>query len=142
MLNPDPMLVTLLTATVNAGASDLHLSVGRPATVRRDGDLVPFEGVPVLEQADEGTVFLDEIGEMTPALQAKLLRFLEEKAFRRVGGGSGAGLSADDDASPSPASAGRRLSSVGGGRSLWAGASAGGAGPWQPWPGGDRRRPA
>src|SRR5262245_7992385 len=38
------------------------------------------------EQADEGTVFLDEIGEMTPALQAKLLRFLEEKAFRRVGG--------------------------------------------------------
>jgi DNA-binding NtrC family response regulator len=40
----------------------------------------------LLEQADEGTVFLDEIGEMTPALQAKLLRFLEEKAFRRVGG--------------------------------------------------------
>jgi two-component system, NtrC family, response regulator AtoC len=40
----------------------------------------------LFEQADEGTVFLDEIGEMTPALQAKLLRFLEEKAFRRVGG--------------------------------------------------------
>ena len=40
----------------------------------------------LLEQADEGTVFLDEIGEMVPALQAKLLRFLEEKAFRRVGG--------------------------------------------------------
>lgn len=42
----------------------------------------------LLEQADEGTVFLDEIGEMTPALQAKLLRFLEDKAFRRVGGSS------------------------------------------------------
>ena len=42
----------------------------------------------LLEQADEGTVFLDEIGEMTPVLQAKLLRFLEEKAFRRVGGSS------------------------------------------------------
>ena len=42
----------------------------------------------LLEQADEGTVFLDEIGEMTPALQAKLLRFLEEKMFRRVGGSS------------------------------------------------------
>jgi two-component system response regulator AtoC len=40
----------------------------------------------LLEQADGGTVFLDEIAEMTPALQAKLLRFLEEKAFRRVGG--------------------------------------------------------
>jgi two-component system, NtrC family, response regulator AtoC len=40
----------------------------------------------LLEQADEGTVFLDEIGEMLPILQAKLLRFLEEKAFRRVGG--------------------------------------------------------
>jgi DNA-binding NtrC family response regulator len=40
----------------------------------------------LFEQADEGTVFLDEIGEMTPAVQAKILRFLEEKAFRRVGG--------------------------------------------------------
>jgi transcriptional regulator with PAS, ATPase and Fis domain len=31
-------------------------------------------------------VFLDEIGEMVPGLQAKLLRFLEEKSFKRVGG--------------------------------------------------------
>jgi len=58
MFNPDPMLVTLLDATVKAGASDLHLSVGRPATVRKDGDLLPFEGVPVLEAADvERVVF-------------------------------------------------------------------------------------
>jgi len=40
----------------------------------------------LFEQADGGTVFLDEIGEMVPALQSKLLRFLEEKAFKRVGG--------------------------------------------------------
>jgi two-component system response regulator AtoC len=40
----------------------------------------------LLESADGGTVFLDEIGEMVPALQAKLLRFLEEKGFKRVGG--------------------------------------------------------
>jgi two-component system, NtrC family, response regulator AtoC len=40
----------------------------------------------LFELADGGTVFLDEVGEMVPALQAKLLRFLEEKAFKRVGG--------------------------------------------------------
>jgi twitching motility protein PilT len=42
------MLVSLLNATVNSGASDLHLTVGRPATARRDGTLVSFENVPVL----------------------------------------------------------------------------------------------
>lgn len=40
----------------------------------------------LFEQGASGTVFLDEIGEMSPILQAKLLRFLEEKSFRRVGG--------------------------------------------------------
>ena len=40
----------------------------------------------LLEQARGGTLFLDEIGDMEPALQAKLLRVLEEKRFRRVGG--------------------------------------------------------
>ena len=38
------------------------------------------------ELADKGTIFLDEIGELPPALQVKLLQVLEEKAFVRVGG--------------------------------------------------------
>nr|WP_237544346.1 sigma-54-dependent transcriptional regulator [Pseudomonas syringae]MBL3837434.1 sigma-54-dependent transcriptional regulator [Pseudomonas syringae pv. theae] len=40
----------------------------------------------LMELANQGTVFLDEIGEMSPYLQAKLLRFLNDGSFRRVGG--------------------------------------------------------
>lgn len=47
------------------------------ATARRAGRF---------EQADGGTLFLDEVGEMSPALQAKLLRVIEEREFQRVGG--------------------------------------------------------
>ena len=45
---------------------------------RRDGKFV---------QADGGTMFLDEIGEMSPAMQVKLLRVLQEHEIQRVGGG-------------------------------------------------------
>jgi two-component system response regulator AtoC len=40
----------------------------------------------LFELADRGTVFLDEIGDMDVSMQAKLLRVLEEKTFKRVGG--------------------------------------------------------
>ena len=40
----------------------------------------------LLEVADGGTLFLDEIGDMNQAIQAKLLRLVEQKTFRRIGG--------------------------------------------------------
>lgn len=38
------------------------------------------------EMADKGTIFLDEIGELSPAVQTKLLRVIQEKEFERIGG--------------------------------------------------------
>ena len=54
--NPDPLLVSLLQATVNSGASDLHITAGRPPTARRDGTLISFENVDHLSSAALGTL--------------------------------------------------------------------------------------
>jgi len=40
----------------------------------------------LFQAADGGTIFLDEIGEMTPAMQVKILRVLQDQEFRRIGG--------------------------------------------------------
>ncbi len=66
---PDTLLETELFG-VEAGAFT-------DARVLREGHLL---------RADGGTLFLDEIGSMPLVLQAKLLRFLETRSFRRVGG--------------------------------------------------------
>src|SRR6185437_13997732 len=39
----------------------------------------------VFESADQGSIFLDEIGDMTPAMQVKVLRVLQERKVRRIG---------------------------------------------------------
>ncbi|MFQ5455638.1 MAG: sigma-54-dependent transcriptional regulator [Nitrospirota bacterium] len=48
------------------------------------GAVMNKEGL--FEMADKGTIFLDEIGETSPAIQVKLLRVLQEREFRRIGG--------------------------------------------------------
>ena len=50
------------------------------------GAVVDKKGI--LEDADNGTCFLDEVGELAPSVQAKLLRFLQDRSVRRVGGTS------------------------------------------------------
>lgn len=40
----------------------------------------------IFEQANQGTIFLDEIGDISPKIQARLLRVLQEKEIRRIGG--------------------------------------------------------
>ena len=71
MSDPDPMLVSLLQATVNSGASDLHITVGRAPTARRDGTLVSFENVKVLDNDDTERMVLS-------LLDAKQRRELED----------------------------------------------------------------
>ncbi|MGB9825561.1 MAG: sigma-54 interaction domain-containing protein, partial [Desulfofundulus sp.] len=65
---PDTLLESLLFGTVKGAFTGAVDSAG------------------LLEQAGRGTLFLDEINSMSPQLQAKLLRVLQERTFRRVGG--------------------------------------------------------
>lgn len=74
-----PFLV-LSCASMPDDAAETELFGNAPGAFNND---IGHKGI--FEQADKGTVFLDEIGEMSPHLQIKLLRFLQDGSFRRVG---------------------------------------------------------
>ena len=44
--------------------------------------------IGLIEMADEGTLFIDEVGDVPPSIQSRLIRVLQEQSFRRVGGTS------------------------------------------------------
>jgi len=84
-------------ASPRSNAPFLTLSCAAVAENQADGELFGYApgvasgtqrgGKPgLLELANGGTVFLDEIAEMSPYLQAKLMHFLSEGSFRRIGG--------------------------------------------------------
>jgi twitching motility protein PilT len=74
MSTPDPTLRALLEATVGAGASDLHLTVGRPATARRDGVLINFEGVPVLTPEEMERIVMSLLDDRHKAELAEMMQ--------------------------------------------------------------------
>ncbi|MEA3247547.1 MAG: sigma-54 dependent transcriptional regulator [Gemmatimonadota bacterium] len=76
--------VEVICAALTASSLDAELFGVEEAG--DNGTTVTRKGV--FEIADGGTLFLDEIGDLSPQLQPKLLRVLEGKGFRRVGGAS------------------------------------------------------
>src|SRR5436309_1769027 len=65
-----------------------HRLVGNERVGNEKGDYTVADRLQKgkVEMADGGTIFLDEIGDMPPGLQAKLLRILQDHEFNRVGG--------------------------------------------------------
>ncbi len=78
----DGPLVTVNCAAIPATLLEAELFGHRKGTFTGATE----DRAGLFEQADEGTLFLDEIGELSPECQAKLLRVLEGKGFRPVGG--------------------------------------------------------
>ena len=88
-------LNSLLRSSVDADASDVHLKVGRPPIVRRDGELEPMPGWPVLDPAMLDDVLalvgassrsrlaaFEETGELDTAYQADGLPRFRVNGFR------------------------------------------------------------
>jgi two-component system nitrogen regulation response regulator GlnG len=70
--------IDLVIANLGAGAGQLHRQLACTGADRKR--------IGKFEQCSGGTLFLDEVGDMPLALQAKLLRVLQEQVFERVGG--------------------------------------------------------
>ena len=72
---------------INCGAIPENLLESELFGHERGSFTGAFETRPgKFETADQGTIFLDEIGELTPPLQVKILRFLQDRVIERVGG--------------------------------------------------------
>src|SRR5262249_59219067 len=69
-----------------ATCTERRLESGLCAQGRGSSTGAPEKRLGRFELADRGTLFLDEVGELTPRCQTKLLRVLEERRFERVGG--------------------------------------------------------
>jgi two-component system, NtrC family, response regulator AtoC len=85
-------IARLLHSETNQGGPFVDMSGLGSSEASREADLFGSEINPkevrpgLLEQADSGTLFLGEITDLPLSLQTKLLRFVQERTFRRVGG--------------------------------------------------------
>jgi len=74
--------ITVRCSAVGEAALELELFGQRSSTGH------PADGRGLIEEAHGGTLFLDEVSALTPALQARLVRALQERQVRRAGGGA------------------------------------------------------